>query len=181
MAICSLPAKRGDCLLSREMWYFDTRRGICDRFFYSGCGGNSNRFSTKHRCQARCQLSLLSKQNSTSLELLTSPDATVPSVRWEMTWADLLRDAPDNVGNDQLTRETSEEQTNEAGSIASSLIELEGVNEPFEPRIISESIPHPPNLAFRYTRLHFYNPLQPGFMSCARAMLIIQSRCKLPI
>ncbi|EDO40363.1 predicted protein, partial [Nematostella vectensis] len=36
-------------------WYFDKAAGICKPFVYSGCGGNTNRFVTKRKCEAFCQ------------------------------------------------------------------------------------------------------------------------------
>ncbi|XP_050405847.1 protein pygopus [Patella vulgata] len=33
---------------------YDTKRQACVRFFYSGCGGNQNRFTTRNSCNAAC-------------------------------------------------------------------------------------------------------------------------------
>uniref|UniRef100_A0A665U1L6 BPTI/Kunitz inhibitor domain-containing protein n=1 Tax=Echeneis naucrates TaxID=173247 RepID=A0A665U1L6_ECHNA len=35
-------------------WFFDSGRGRCSPFWYSGCGGNDNRFMTQRECESFC-------------------------------------------------------------------------------------------------------------------------------
>ncbi|CAF89814.1 unnamed protein product [Tetraodon nigroviridis] len=36
------------------MWFFHTEKNECARFWYGGCGGNSNRFETQEECENLC-------------------------------------------------------------------------------------------------------------------------------
>jgi hypothetical protein len=49
-----LEREYGDCDEPRPVWYFDPESRACRRFYYSGCGGNGNRFETEDECQSRC-------------------------------------------------------------------------------------------------------------------------------
>uniref|UniRef100_A0A3P9HZB2 BPTI/Kunitz inhibitor domain-containing protein n=1 Tax=Oryzias latipes TaxID=8090 RepID=A0A3P9HZB2_ORYLA len=40
------------------LWYFHAQSGECRPFVYGGCGGTKNQFSTRHRCQSVCVVSL---------------------------------------------------------------------------------------------------------------------------
>lgn len=42
------------CMAFFPSWSFDKKDGACKRFIYGGCGGNSNRFSTKEECEKKC-------------------------------------------------------------------------------------------------------------------------------
>uniref|UniRef100_A0A671X006 BPTI/Kunitz inhibitor domain-containing protein n=1 Tax=Sparus aurata TaxID=8175 RepID=A0A671X006_SPAAU len=53
-AVCLLRQDTGGCQEYTEMWSFDNDRGRCTRFWYSGCGGNKNRFVTKKDCEKTC-------------------------------------------------------------------------------------------------------------------------------
>ncbi|KAL1481725.1 hypothetical protein MTO96_015306 [Rhipicephalus appendiculatus] len=44
-------------------WWFNTESGKCELFFYSGCGGNDNRYEFVEECEAHCSR-INSKQNS---------------------------------------------------------------------------------------------------------------------
>uniref|UniRef100_A0A3B1IUE8 BPTI/Kunitz inhibitor domain-containing protein n=1 Tax=Astyanax mexicanus TaxID=7994 RepID=A0A3B1IUE8_ASTMX len=44
----------GHCSDFTLLWYFHSSSGGCRPFVYSGCGGNGNRFSTKHDCLSHC-------------------------------------------------------------------------------------------------------------------------------
>ena len=35
-------------------WYFDSKNGKCQRFLYSGVGGNENNFDSKDLCLRKC-------------------------------------------------------------------------------------------------------------------------------
>ena len=53
--ICLIEKDSGDCGAYQPMWYYDTQRRRCERFVYSGCGGNGNRFKNQEDCERRCQ------------------------------------------------------------------------------------------------------------------------------
>lgn len=53
-SICELPMKVGPCRASKSRWYFNGETQSCEKFWYSGCGGNANNFATKEQCQNRC-------------------------------------------------------------------------------------------------------------------------------
>ncbi|XP_033162682.1 papilin isoform X2 [Drosophila mauritiana] len=52
--ICEIPAEVGECANYVTSWYYDTQDQACRQFYYGGCGGNENRFSTEESCLARC-------------------------------------------------------------------------------------------------------------------------------
>uniref|UniRef100_A0A3Q2WJG0 BPTI/Kunitz inhibitor domain-containing protein n=1 Tax=Haplochromis burtoni TaxID=8153 RepID=A0A3Q2WJG0_HAPBU len=50
LCICFLGKDAGDCVNYTVRWFFDHKRSVCSRFWYSGCGGNENRFATQAEC-----------------------------------------------------------------------------------------------------------------------------------
>ncbi|XP_049330945.1 collagen alpha-1(VII) chain isoform X2 [Astyanax mexicanus] len=52
--VCLEPMSEGHCSDFTLLWYFHSSSGGCRPFVYSGCGGNGNRFSTKHDCLSHC-------------------------------------------------------------------------------------------------------------------------------
>lgn len=74
--ICLLPLSagygKGDkrCeLSSRVLYYYNPYSSDCQEFYYYGCGGNENRFSTHAECKIRCMrkiptsVAILEKRN----------------------------------------------------------------------------------------------------------------------
>ncbi|KAH8381906.1 hypothetical protein KR009_000904, partial [Drosophila setifemur] len=53
--ICEIPAEVGECANYEAAWYYDTKDQTCRQFYYGGCGGNENRFTTEESCLARCE------------------------------------------------------------------------------------------------------------------------------
>jgi hypothetical protein len=54
IAVCLLPKKRGPCSAQIENYFYNPVSGRCDRFMFSGCGGNENRFRTEESCRQHC-------------------------------------------------------------------------------------------------------------------------------
>ncbi|XP_022215323.2 kunitz-type serine protease inhibitor HCRG2-like [Drosophila obscura] len=55
MKICFEPRSYGNCRNRQARWYYDQWSKTCHAFFYSGCGGNYNRFITKNACMSYCR------------------------------------------------------------------------------------------------------------------------------
>ncbi|XP_073502796.1 collagen alpha-3(VI) chain isoform X4 [Phyllobates terribilis] len=51
---CKLPKEEGTCREFALKWYYDHETNSCARFWYGGCGGNENRFSTQKECEKIC-------------------------------------------------------------------------------------------------------------------------------
>jgi hypothetical protein len=55
---CAQPAQAGFCRALMPSYFFNTDSGLCEKFNYGGCGGNSNRFETLKQCEDRCENAL---------------------------------------------------------------------------------------------------------------------------
>lgn len=53
-AACALSTDRGPCTNYTVYWYYDLQYGGCSRFWYGGCEGNGNRFTSKEECEDVC-------------------------------------------------------------------------------------------------------------------------------
>ncbi|XP_014669308.1 PREDICTED: papilin-like isoform X4 [Priapulus caudatus] len=51
---CDVPKDEGPCSAYEIKWYFDIEKGVCDRFWYGGCEGNDNKFTTMEECETSC-------------------------------------------------------------------------------------------------------------------------------
>lgn len=54
-AVCDLPPEVGNCEASVNKWYYDKSKDACSIMFWSGCGGNGNRFSSREDCESLCR------------------------------------------------------------------------------------------------------------------------------
>lgn len=52
--VCALPRAQGSCSQREARWYFDASENRCMPFYYSGCEGNNNRFTSREVCEADC-------------------------------------------------------------------------------------------------------------------------------
>ncbi|XP_052276110.1 eppin-like [Dreissena polymorpha] len=52
--VCSLLKDPGSCGNWTVRWYYNREEAQCDRFWFSQCGGNDNRFMTEAECLNRC-------------------------------------------------------------------------------------------------------------------------------
>lgn len=60
VSACFLEIDNGKCENSKisnnlTRWGYVSKSGKCERFEYSGCDGNDNRFTTQHECLKLCQ------------------------------------------------------------------------------------------------------------------------------
>ncbi|CAG9563739.1 unnamed protein product [Danaus chrysippus] len=51
---CYLLPVEGNCNRSQYRWGFNPTINACDRFLYSGCGGNENNFMNRRDCDQAC-------------------------------------------------------------------------------------------------------------------------------
>ncbi|VDP01904.1 unnamed protein product [Heligmosomoides polygyrus] len=51
---CVGGAVRGPCSATMNRWYYDEQEAKCNRFSYSGCGGNGNNYDSEDACIQRC-------------------------------------------------------------------------------------------------------------------------------
>ncbi|OQV22023.1 Papilin, partial [Hypsibius exemplaris] len=73
--ICTLPAERGACRAFIPAFFHDIRDGKCKMFYFGGCQGNDNRFSSRQECEGVCSpggsgidfMNQLPRQGPTSL------------------------------------------------------------------------------------------------------------------
>ncbi|KAH8336674.1 hypothetical protein KR059_000850, partial [Drosophila kikkawai] len=52
--ICHLPMQPGKCRHGVKAWYYNHVTKKCQRFIYTLCGGNENRFYTNKECMDYC-------------------------------------------------------------------------------------------------------------------------------
>ncbi|XP_077523654.1 kunitz-type serine protease inhibitor 6-like isoform X2 [Amblyomma americanum] len=51
---CAQKPDPGFCKARLPRWFLNTTTGKCEKFSYSGCGGNQNRFLIKEKCELTC-------------------------------------------------------------------------------------------------------------------------------
>jgi len=51
---CSLPEVSGPCEAAISAFWHNPKSGLCEPFYYGGCGGNDNRFESREACLASC-------------------------------------------------------------------------------------------------------------------------------
>nr|XP_057903826.1 tissue factor pathway inhibitor 2 [Doryrhamphus excisus] len=52
--LCLGPLDKGKCSASIPRYYYNTATKMCEEFMYSGCGGSSNNFVSRHSCMDVC-------------------------------------------------------------------------------------------------------------------------------
>ncbi|KAM8972144.1 uncharacterized protein RCH25_017764 [Pelodytes ibericus] len=52
---CMLPMDEGFCSNYALFWYYHREVDDCRPFVFGGCGGNCNRFKTRHKCERSCK------------------------------------------------------------------------------------------------------------------------------
>lgn len=66
--VCKLGIEAGPCYAYLEVYGFNSKKGICEKFVYGGCLGNSNRFKTKAECEQSCKTKTISAKDICSLK-----------------------------------------------------------------------------------------------------------------
>merc|ERR1712232_1037965 len=56
--LCTMPAVSGHCRANVTRWHYNNSTNRCEKFFYGGCRGNENRFTTEDECQTACACTL---------------------------------------------------------------------------------------------------------------------------
>ncbi|KAI6186600.1 hypothetical protein M3Y98_00150400 [Aphelenchoides besseyi] len=51
---CDLPKDQGPCSEFVHKWYYNNQDGTCNKFYYGGCQGNTNRYDSESECRAAC-------------------------------------------------------------------------------------------------------------------------------
>lgn len=51
---CDYEQEPGECKASIASYYYDGSTNTCKIFYYGGCYGNKNRFSSEHECEETC-------------------------------------------------------------------------------------------------------------------------------
>lgn len=52
--VCNQEQDSGPCGVWELKFYYNKNTRQCDQFYYGGCGGNGNRFSSENECQSIC-------------------------------------------------------------------------------------------------------------------------------
>ncbi len=78
--LCALKKVAGPCKKKYPRWYFNSKKGKCEKFNYGGCKGNNNRFATERQCREICA----TITGSVALGLLCSPN--VPGCSCSSSW-----------------------------------------------------------------------------------------------
>jgi len=64
---CDLPIQMGNCRATRGLmtrFFFNTTAEKCEKFGFSGCGGNENNFKDLAGCKLQCELPKIHKKVS---------------------------------------------------------------------------------------------------------------------
>lgn len=72
-AKCVLPKAQGSCYSSIRSYHYDVETKTCKMFFYSGCFGNANRFSTQDDCENQCKTPLEVEESRTPVTTTARP------------------------------------------------------------------------------------------------------------
>ncbi|XP_045763789.1 spondin-1-like isoform X3 [Maniola jurtina] len=77
--VCKLPVSVGPCRGYDERWFFDSSRGNCEPFGYTGCGGNANNFRNRDACERACHSNKEEAVTPSLIEASTKKIKATPS------------------------------------------------------------------------------------------------------
>jgi len=64
--VCELASDEGEyCTGWEQRWFYDVEHQLCRIFWYGGCKGNGNRFTTEQECTDLCVTSRATQQPTT--------------------------------------------------------------------------------------------------------------------
>ncbi|XP_053376969.1 papilin-like [Mercenaria mercenaria] len=75
---CHLDKNTGPCKDYTVMWYYNMRENECDRFWFGGCEGNTNRFKSKKECLTTCQNVVVVREPGPQVPLCEQPKEIGP-------------------------------------------------------------------------------------------------------
>ena len=52
--ICEMNVDPGNCDQPTLLFYYNKQTATCEQFYYNGCDGNDNKFTSEEQCQRRC-------------------------------------------------------------------------------------------------------------------------------
>lgn len=52
--VCAQQLAVGDCRENILSFFYNAETSACEEFYYTGCGGNDNRFASREECANRC-------------------------------------------------------------------------------------------------------------------------------
>ncbi|KAF8387541.1 hypothetical protein PRIPAC_76683, partial [Pristionchus pacificus] len=74
---CEGPADGGNCQKSLYRYYYDHASGDCQRFIYTGCAGNSNRFIRRSHCREKCLEGRIPPSQE-KRQIINTPETLIP-------------------------------------------------------------------------------------------------------
>ncbi|CAH1637578.1 unnamed protein product [Spodoptera littoralis] len=76
---CAEPQEAGSCGNKEALWSFSVSENRCVPFYYSGCGGNNNRFPSREACEHTCPAAYVPDKCTLPAE---TGQCTIYSERW---------------------------------------------------------------------------------------------------
>nr|CAD2164986.1 unnamed protein product [Meloidogyne enterolobii] len=62
-SICSQPLNKGNCGEALQRYFYDSESDRCRTFYFTGCGGNENKFETLIDCERICKKGVLGPES----------------------------------------------------------------------------------------------------------------------
>uniref|UniRef100_A0A915EXC1 BPTI/Kunitz inhibitor domain-containing protein n=1 Tax=Echinococcus canadensis TaxID=519352 RepID=A0A915EXC1_9CEST len=84
--ICNLKIERGTCQSHIKVYGYNRKKGHCEHFIYSGCGGNANRFNDRSECKRVCANAIDSGCDSGKEDVCNLPMRTGPCRAYFRVW-----------------------------------------------------------------------------------------------